>query len=241
MNNKILSVVLVVGISATGFAGISAANETSTGSFFKWNIEIKELFEKAKSGVELTSDEQTTLDEAKANRAEKWAEHGGKRKGGGHLTDDEKAALESMSDDEKKTFFIAKKEVMKAQKEASKAVIDTLINGESLTSAEETIRLELLAKMEDTDFNNRGRGNGEWREIIAKILAGDELSADDVAFIAEKEAKHAEREAQRAIIAPIIEKKKTGEELTSEEQAVLDEMKENRPEGKGYRGWRNHK
>jgi hypothetical protein len=66
-----------------------------------------------------------------------------------------------MSDDEKKTFFIAKKEVMKAQKEASKAVIDTLINGESLTSAEETIRLELLAKMEDTDFNNRGRGNGE--------------------------------------------------------------------------------
>jgi hypothetical protein len=35
MNNKILSVVLVVGISATGFAGISAANETSTGSFFK--------------------------------------------------------------------------------------------------------------------------------------------------------------------------------------------------------------
>ena len=35
MNNKIVSVVLIAGIAATGFAGISAANETSTGSFFK--------------------------------------------------------------------------------------------------------------------------------------------------------------------------------------------------------------
>jgi hypothetical protein len=35
MNNKIVSVVLVAGIAATGFAGISAASETSTGSFLK--------------------------------------------------------------------------------------------------------------------------------------------------------------------------------------------------------------
>jgi hypothetical protein len=66
-----------------------------------------------------------------------------------------------MSDDEKKAFFIAKKETMMAEKEASKAVIDKLINGESLTSAEETIRLELLARMEDTGSNHKGRGNGE--------------------------------------------------------------------------------
>jgi hypothetical protein len=111
--------------------------------------------------VELTSDEQTTLDQVKENRGEKAAKHGGKRKGGGHLTDDEKTALESMSDDEKKVFFTEKKEVMKAQKEASKIVIDTLINGESLTSAEETTRLELLARMENTDSNYKGRGNGE--------------------------------------------------------------------------------
>jgi len=32
MNNKILSVVLVVGIATTGFAGISAANNTTNSS-----------------------------------------------------------------------------------------------------------------------------------------------------------------------------------------------------------------
>ena len=45
-----------------------------------------------------------------------------------------------MSDSEKQAFFEAKKTEMKAQKEASKAVIVKLINGESLTAAEETTR-----------------------------------------------------------------------------------------------------
>ena len=71
------------------------------------------------------------------------------------------------------------------------------------------------------------------QDLIAKILAGDELSAEDEAFIAEKQEKQAEREAQKAIMQAIKEKLGAGEELTSEEQSLLGEMKENKPEGKG--------
>jgi hypothetical protein len=45
-----------------------------------------------------------------------------------------------MSDTEKKAFFDAKHDEMKAEKEVGKLVIDKLINGESLTAAEEAIR-----------------------------------------------------------------------------------------------------
>ena len=233
MNNKIVSVVLVAGIAATGFAGISAASETSTGSFLKWNTEIKELFQKAKSGVELTAEQQATLDEAKANRGEKGAKHGGKRKGGGNLTDDEKTSLEAMSDEEKQAFFDVKKEEMKAQKEATKGVVDALIAGDTLTANQEATRLEMIAKMSDTDSHHKGKGNGEWKEIIAKILAGDELSADEETQLADMQAKRSEREAQKAIMEPIKAKLDAGEELSDEEQATFDDYKANKPEGKG--------
>lgn len=233
MNNKIVSVVLVAGIAATGFAGLSSASETQTWSFFKWNTEIKELFEKVKSGAELTADEQAILDEVRASKGEKGkkgAKHGGKRKGGGNLTDEEKTALEAMSDDEKKAFFTAKKAEMNAQKEAGKAVIDKLINGESLTADEETTRLELLAKIESKSTD--GKKLREGTALMIKVLAGSELTAEDEAALAEKQAKSAEREAQKAILEPIKAKLDAGEELSEEEQAVLDEMKANKSEGK---------
>jgi len=230
MNNKILTVVLVAGIATTWFAGISAAN---SGSLSFWNkAEIRELLEKAESWVELTTDEQATLDAAKAMKAEKWAKHGGKRKGGWNLTDEEKTALEAMSDEEKQEFFEAKKAEMKADKEAAKAVIDKLVAGESLTAAEEATRLEMLAKIEE----NTGKHSKQWSEIIAKILAGDELSADEQTQLETMQAKHAEREAQKAIMQPIRDKVDAGEELTDEEQATLDEAKANKPEWKWKRG-----
>ncbi len=232
MNNKIVSVVLIAGIATTGFAAVSSADESVTGSFFKGNTEIKELFEKAKSGEELTVDEQATLDEVKAQRGEKWAKHGGKRKGGANLTDEEKTALESMSDEEKQTFFADKKAQMNAEKEASRAVVAKLINGESLTSAEETIRGELLVKLESR--TSEGKELREGSALIIKVLAGDELTSEDEAALAEKQEKHAQREAQRVIIEPIKAKLDAGEELTEQEQAVLDDHKANKPEGKGH-------
>lgn len=136
-----------------------------------------------------------------------------------------------MSDEDKQAFFEAKKTEMTAQKEAGKAVIDKLINGESLTAAEEATRGEMLIKMEDTDSKHKGKGAGS--EIIVKILAGDELTADEETQIAEMQAKHAEREAQMAILESIKAKLDAGETLSDDEQAILDEAKANAPEGKG--------
>jgi len=232
MNNKIVSVVLVAGIAATGFAGLSSASDWASGSIFGNKAEVRELFNKVEAGETLTADEQATLDSAQAMRGEKWAKFGGKRKGGWNLSDEEKTALEAMSDEERQAFFETKKAEMKAEKESAKIVVDKLINGESLTAAEEATRGEMLMKMEEGNHKKGGS------DIIAKILAGDELTADEETQLVEMQAKHAEREAQRALIEPIKAKLDAGEELSDEEQALLDEAKENRKGGK-YKRW-NH-
>lgn len=202
VNNKVLTFVLLVGIATTGFAWISAAN----------------------SGQTLTE---------KNNWVHQWIKkvfqwnHFGKRKWFWNLSDEEVAALEAMSDEEKKEFFEAKKAEMIAEKETAKAVIDKLINGETLSAAEEAIRGELLMKIEDDESPRRDGG-----DLIAKILAGDALTADEEAQLAEMQAKHAERDAQKALLEPIKAKLKAGEELTEEEQATLDEIKSNKWERK---------
>ena len=70
MNNKLLSSVLILGIAATGFAGISSANESNSGATTEVRTEMKALFEKAQSGVTLSETELATIEEAKANRTE---------------------------------------------------------------------------------------------------------------------------------------------------------------------------
>ena len=68
MNNKLLSVVLVLGIASTGFAAISSANDSTSGSV---TTQMHQLFEKIKSGTELTTEEQAQLDAAKAQFGDK--------------------------------------------------------------------------------------------------------------------------------------------------------------------------
>jgi len=130
-----------------------------------------------------------------------------------------------MSDDEKKAFFTAKKEEMKAEKEAKKVIIDKLVAGESLTAAEESTRLEMIAMMEEKSTSGKMKAGSA---VVAKILAGDELTAEEQSEYAEMQAKHTEREAQKAILEPIKEKMKAGEALTDAEQATLNEAKASR-------------
>ncbi len=221
MNNKVLSVVLVLGIASTGFAGISAASSGSTLSQTKSEIQQRFGGQKEKRGYDGF----------------------GKRAGFGHLTEEEKASLETMSDEEKQAFFAAKKSEMEAQKTAHKAVIDALIAGQSLTADQEAMRLEMLAKMQDDTHPRRDGG-----DIIEKLLAGDELTDDEQAELIKMQELHASREAEKAKIdamsetereayfaakkaemeakmetlKPIFEKKKAGEALTADEQAQLD-------------------
>ncbi len=72
------------------------------------------------------------------------------------LTDDEKTSLETMTNDEKKEFFdtnrIERKAYMdtrKLERQSHEAVIDKLINGETLTAEEEVIREEIKIKRAD--------------------------------------------------------------------------------------------
>lgn len=229
MNNKILSVVLVAGIATTGFAWLSSANETWTG-VINGNSEIQEIKEKLESGLALTVWEQSTLDEAKANRWEKGSHKGGKRKGGGKLSDEEQALLENMSDEEKQAFFIAKKEEMNAQKEAKADVVTALIAGETLTAEQELIRTEILAQREAATAEGKEVKPG--KEVILKLLSGETLTDEDQASLDEMKAKSEEREAQKAILEPIKAKLDAGEELSDEEQAVLDDHKATKSEGK---------
>lgn len=220
MNNKILSAVLVVGIATTGFAGISAANEGLLGDNIEQRVDT----------LESKIQERVWGDGKRGFGKRKWLKN---------LTDAEKLALESMSDEEKQVFFEAKKAEKKAQKEVRKAVVDKLIAGESLSSSEEDIRLEALAKIEERS----GKKSKPGADIIAKVLAGDELTADEQAELIQMQADRVEREAQRAIIEPIKEKQKAGEQLTEEEQSILDAAKAERKQKKrwGKKGNRGNK
>lgn len=194
MNNKILSFVLIAGIATTWFAGISAAN---TG---------------------------TTLTDMKSG-FEEWVQKiTGKWKGFKNLSEDEKLALESMTDEERKAFFTAKKAEKKAQKEAIKSVVDKLLAWEPLTASEEATRLEALAKIEERSDKRSKPG----AEIIAKILAGDELTSEELTQLESMQEKRAEREAQREAIKTLRDKVDAGENLTDEEQAFLDQVKSER-------------
>lgn len=211
----------------------------------------------------LTTEEQVQLDAAKEAfgvfKEKRGFEGFGKRAGFAQLTQEEKTALASMTDEEKQAFFEAKKLEMEAQRAEHKNVIDKLIAGQTLTADEEATRLEMLTKIEDKTANMDHPAR-EGTDIIKKLLAGDELSTDELTKLAEMQAKHAEREAEKAkidamseeekeayfeakklemqakmeIVKPLLEKLRNGETLTAEEQATLGE---NMPEKGDMRGF----
>ena len=62
-----------------------------------------------------------------------------------NLTDDEKKTLESMTDTQKKEFFQKKMDKQKVKMDARDAVLDKLLNGESLSDADKVIVSEIKA------------------------------------------------------------------------------------------------
>lgn len=263
MNNKLLSVVLVAWIAATWFAGISSADESSTGSVTSTKHErieltveqqaereaMKALKEKVKAGTELTDAEQAQVDEFKANFSWKkggkegkmWGKRGwgkGGNKGMKNLTDEEKTALEAMSDEDKKVFFETKKEERKVEMEAKKAVMDKILAWTTLSSTEEATRLEIVAKMNEKEANTEGKKRGWNNEsvgIMKKLVNLEELTAEEKTTLTEMKAKKEEREAAKEAISPILEKKKAGTELTEDEEAQLEAFKaENKSGKKGH-------
>ena len=202
MNNKLLTGVLIVGIASTGFAALWNADDSGENQI-RWNSEIRELFQKAKSGEALTLTEQATVDQAKAEKQAKKAEK-------------------------------------QANREARNGLITALVNGETLTAEQTELRGEILEKMENKDGERKSKREG--KDIIAKLLQGTQLTDEESVKFAEMQAKKLERQTAKEAIAPIMQKKKSGEELTEAEQAQLDEFKANHKgkkgkKGHGKRGW----
>lgn len=100
--------------------------------------------------------------------------------GGPHaqLTDTEKTALESMSETEKKAFFEKKMTEQRAKMDARDAVIDKLLNGESLTDADKAIVAEIKAervKMKEM--------RSKMDAIRTKLQNNETLTADEQAIV----------------------------------------------------------
>lgn len=109
------------------------------------------------------------------------------------LTDAEKAKLATMTDAEKKAFFEAKRTEMEAKMEAREAVMDKLVNWQTLTTdAEKAIQKEII--------NERAQMKKMREEMKTKMQA---------------------EQKSREEIKAIIEKKKSWATLTSDEIAKL--------------------
>lgn len=248
MNNKLLSAVLVAWIAVTGFAWMSSADETNTGStkgqFEKVKLTdaqiaekeaIKAIMEKKRDWETLTSEETASIESFIANnpRGDKkdWKRWDGKShskngwKMGKNLTDEEKTALESMNDEDKKAFFETKKAEAKEKKEASKAIIEKIIAWTTLTSDEEVTRLEIVAKMETKEQKSERKSKRSNSDIFKKVINLETLTDEEKETLLEMKAKKEERTAAKEVIAPIFEKKKAWTELTEDEESQLEAFK----------------
>ncbi len=162
--------------------------------------EVKTIIEKKKNGEELTSEEETKLEEAAKirNKSMRWP-RAGEWIMMNDLTDEEKEEVKNMTDEEKKEFFEKKREEREAEMkekreemEAREGVIDKLLAGEKLTDDEEEIRTEIIEAR------------------------------------AEAKEKREEMEAKMEEVKTVLEKKEAGEELTEEDEAILKEAAQQR-------------
>lgn len=186
MNNKILSTVLILWITATWFAAFSNANE-------EWNILnwVNRTFNNMDFKWEWNLKKGSKFD---------WNIEAG-RKFMNKLSTEEKASLENMSDEEKKEFLETKREENKTNMEAREVVIDALLAWETLTAEQETLRSEII-----------------------KLRA-------------ERKIQKEEMQAKKEEFREIMEKKKNWEELSEEEKAKIDELKQNKGFWKKWKKW----
>lgn len=187
--DKVLSGIILgalLGVSTLSYVNADTTATSSTGSKVSFE-QIKALLDKQKAGTTLTDAEKQILEANKPADGKRW--HGwprGERWFGGpemQLTDAEKTALQSMSDSEKQAFFEKKMETARAERDAKEAVIDKVLNGESLTSDEQTllttIKTERAAQKEE-----RAKREAEMtamKAIFDKQKAGTTLTADEQA------------------------------------------------------------
>ena len=95
-----------------------------------------------------------------------------------NLTDDEKKSLESMTDTQKKEFFQKKMDEQKAKMDARDAVLDKLLNGESLSDADKVIVSEIKAERAKMKAERAQMDN-----IRTKLDKNETLTTEEQTFL----------------------------------------------------------
>ena len=95
-----------------------------------------------------------------------------------NLTDNEKKSLESMTDAQKKEFFQKKMDKQKVKMDARDAVLDKLLNGESLSDADKVIVTEIKAERAKMKAERAQMDN-----IRTKIDKNETLTTEEQAFL----------------------------------------------------------
>lgn len=144
------------------------------------------------------------------------------------LTTEEREEVKDMTKEEKKEFMKTKKEEFKSMTDEQKTELK-----EKMMAERESMKLKREAK----------------EAVIDSLLAGKTLTSEQetlkeeiIKERAEKKSDRLEKQAKMEEIKTIIEKKKSWEDLTEEEEAKLKEMKADRKWGKKGGKWeRGHK
>ena len=95
-----------------------------------------------------------------------------------NLTDDEKKSLENMTDTQKKEFFQKKMDEQKAKMDARDAVLDKLLNGESLSDADKVIVSEIKAERAKMKAERAQMDN-----IRTKLDKNETLTTEEQTFL----------------------------------------------------------
>ncbi len=166
MNNKLLSALLIAGVTATWFAWISNADESNADTTTNTVKEFKKF----------------NWDHGSRGWNHKW----------GNLTDDEKAAIDSMTDDEKREFFEAKRTEHKASRDAKETVIDTLLAWDALSTDQETLRAEIISERAERKIKQveRETQREEMKALFDKKKAWEDLTDWEIAQLEEFKSKH---------------------------------------------------
>lgn len=203
MKTKIITWLVLASV-VTAWAVTFAATDTNT-----WNTvsNLKHKFERWIS--ESTSEFRMKWDKWERMWGERW-EMGwmfGMMWAKTQLTDEEKTKLESMTDAEKQAFFEQKRTEAEAKVEAREAVIDKLLNWETLTDAEKVIAEEIKTQRAEAK---------KQRE--------------------EMKTKQAEMKAKMDAIKPLLEKQKAWTALTDTEKAKIFDVMWSMKQGRWF-GW----
>lgn len=195
MNNKLLTWVLILGITTTWFAALSSADDSGE-RWFKWDPEIRELFQKAKSGETLTTAEQAQVDEIKAEKEAKKAEKEANREAkNGLITALINSDTLTAEQTELRVEMLEKINSTDDERKSSrpwKEIIEKLLQGTELTDEESVELAEMQAKKLERQ---------QARETIAPIMekkkVGEELTEAEQAQLDELKANHKGKKGKR--------------------------------------------